>query len=66
MFLNYSYILVNRSLFMRKGVQNPSREHVEKLIAALENGTDGLAFSSGMAAIAARSSLYRYFRFAVN
>ena len=39
-------------------VQNPSREHVEKLIAALENGTDGLAFSSGMAAIAAMMELF--------
>ncbi|MDR2174023.1 MAG: PLP-dependent aspartate aminotransferase family protein [Burkholderiales bacterium] len=33
--------------------QNPTREHVEKMLAALEGGTDALAFSSGMAAIAA-------------
>jgi cystathionine gamma-synthase len=32
--------------------QNPTREHVEKLLAALEGGVDTLAFSSGMAAIA--------------
>lgn len=32
--------------------QNPTREHVEKLLAALEGGVDALAFASGMAAIA--------------
>ncbi|MCL2309900.1 MAG: PLP-dependent aspartate aminotransferase family protein [Proteobacteria bacterium] len=32
--------------------QNPTREHVEKLLAALEGGAEALAFSSGMAAIA--------------
>ena len=31
--------------------QNPTREYVEDLIANLENGIGGLAFSSGMAAI---------------
>ena len=39
-------------------VQNPTREHVEKLLAALENGTDGLAFASGMAAIATMMELF--------
>jgi len=39
-------------------LQNPTREHVEKLIATLENGTDGLAFSSGMAAISATMELF--------
>ncbi|MDR1913768.1 MAG: PLP-dependent aspartate aminotransferase family protein, partial [Clostridiales bacterium] len=34
-------------------LQNPTREHVEKLLAALEGGVDALAFSSGMAAITA-------------
>ena len=38
--------------------QNPTREHVEKLIAALEGGTDGLAFSTGMAAIATMMELF--------
>ena len=33
-------------------LQNPTREHLEKIVAALENGVDALAFSSGMAAIA--------------
>lgn len=32
-------------------LQNPTREHVEKIVANLENGIDALAFSSGMAAI---------------
>ena len=39
-------------------VQNPTREHAERLIAILENGTEGLAFSSGMAAIAAMMELF--------
>jgi cystathionine beta-lyase/cystathionine gamma-synthase len=34
-------------------VQNPTREALERSIAALEGGTDGLAFASGMAAIEA-------------
>lgn len=32
-------------------LQNPTREHLEKIIATLENGNDAFAFSSGMAAI---------------
>jgi cystathionine beta-lyase/cystathionine gamma-synthase len=39
-------------------VQNPTREHLEKTVAALENGRDALAFSSGMAAIAALLELF--------
>ncbi|MCL1991994.1 MAG: PLP-dependent aspartate aminotransferase family protein [Spirochaetes bacterium] len=39
-------------------LQNPTREHVEKLIAALEGGTDCLAFSSGMSAIATMMELF--------
>jgi cystathionine beta-lyase/cystathionine gamma-synthase len=39
-------------------LQNPTREHVEKLVAALEGGVDCLAFSSGMAAIAALMELF--------
>ncbi|MCL2199402.1 MAG: PLP-dependent aspartate aminotransferase family protein [Defluviitaleaceae bacterium] len=34
-------------------LQNPTREHLENLIAALEEGTEALAFSSGMAATSA-------------
>ena len=32
-------------------LQNPTREHLEKIVASLEAGTDALALSSGMAAI---------------
>ena len=39
-------------------VQNPTREHLEKTVARLECGTDALAFSSGMAAIAALMELF--------
>jgi len=38
--------------------KNPTREHVEKLLAALEGGVDALAFSSGMAAIATLMELF--------
>ncbi len=40
-------------------LQNPTREQVEKVVAALENGVDALAFSSGMAAIANLMELFR-------
>ena len=39
-------------------LQNPTREHVEKIVANLENGIDALAFSSGMAAIMAVIELF--------
>ncbi|MDO4288269.1 MAG: PLP-dependent aspartate aminotransferase family protein [Eubacterium sp.] len=32
-------------------LQNPTREHLEKLVASLERGTDALAMTTGMAAI---------------
>ena len=32
-------------------LQNPTREHLEKTVASLENGTDAFALSTGMAAI---------------
>lgn len=32
-------------------LQNPTRQHLEKTVAKLENGTDAMAFSTGMAAI---------------
>ena len=34
-------------------LQNPTREYLEKTLAKLEGGTDAMAFSSGMAAVAA-------------
>lgn len=37
---------------------NPTRETLEKLIAILEGGTEGIAFASGMAAITAVFSLF--------
>ncbi len=37
---------------------NPTREALEKLIADLENGTQGFAFASGMAAISTVTSLF--------
>lgn len=40
-------------------VQNPTREHLERTVARLENGTDAMAFSSGMAAVAALMELFR-------
>lgn len=40
-------------------LQNPTRQQVEKVVAALENGVDALAFSSGMAAITAMMEIFR-------
>lgn len=40
-------------------LQNPTREQLEKVVAALENGVDALAFSSGMAAISSMMELFR-------
>jgi cystathionine gamma-synthase len=39
-------------------LQNPTREHLERIVASLEEGIDALAFSSGMAAIAALMELF--------
>ena len=39
-------------------VQNPTREHLEKTIARLENGSDAMAFSTGMAAVTALMELF--------
>ncbi len=39
-------------------LQNPTRQRLEELVASLENGCDGLAYSSGMAAIAAVMELF--------
>lgn len=40
-------------------LQNPTREHLEKTVARLENGIDAMAFSTGMAAISALMELFR-------
>ena len=39
-------------------VQNPTRQQLEKNVAALEQGTDAIAFSTGMAAILAVMELF--------
>lgn len=40
-------------------LQNPTREHLEKVVANLENGTDAFAFTSGMAAISLLMELFK-------
>ncbi|MDR3312886.1 MAG: aminotransferase class I/II-fold pyridoxal phosphate-dependent enzyme [Oscillospiraceae bacterium] len=39
-------------------LQNPTREHVENLVCALEGGVGALAFASGMAAVATLMELF--------
>lgn len=39
-------------------LQNPTREHLEKVMASLENGIDALALSTGMAAITLLMELF--------
>lgn len=39
-------------------LQNPTREQLEKTVAALEKGVDAIAFSTGMAAITAMMELF--------
>lgn len=40
-------------------LQNPTREHLEKIVAELEKGMDAVAFSSGMAAISALMEIFK-------
>lgn len=40
-------------------LQNPTREQLEKIICALEHGTDAVALSSGMAAIALLMEIFK-------
>ena len=40
-------------------LQNPTREHLEKMVDALENGLDAFALSSGMAAISLLMEMFR-------
>lgn len=40
-------------------LQNPTKEHLEKVVASLENGTAAFAFSSGMAAISLLMELFK-------
>lgn len=56
----YSHPGVGRSTgFDYSRLQNPSREHLEKVVAALENGTKAYALSSGMAAISLLMELFK-------
>lgn len=55
----YAHPGVGRSTgFDYSRLQNPTREHLEKVVAALENGSDALALSTGMAAIALMMELF--------
>ena len=40
-------------------LQNPTREHLEKVVSSLENGIKTFAFSSGMAGIATTMELFK-------
>ena len=40
-------------------LQNPTREHLEKIVAALEDGIDAIALSSGMAAITLLMEIFK-------
>lgn len=40
-------------------LQNPTRQHLEEVVASLEQGVDALAFSSGMAAITALMEIFK-------
>lgn len=56
----YAHLGVGRSTgYDYSRLQNPTREHLEKIVAALENGMDALAFSTGMAAISLMMELFR-------
>lgn len=65
-----SYPIYQTATYAHKGVgrstgydysrlQNPTRSHLEKVVATLENGIDALAFSTGMAAITLLMELFR-------
>ena len=56
----YEHPAVGRSTgFDYSRLQNPTREHLEKIVATLENGIDALAFSTGMAAITMAMELFK-------
>lgn len=65
-----SFPIFQTSTFAHKGVgestgydysrlQNPTREHLEKIVAGLEGGVGAVAFSSGMAAITNLMELFK-------
>ena len=64
-----SYPIYQTATFAHKGLgestgfdytrqQNPTRQQLESVVALLENGRDAIAFSSGMAAVAAVMELF--------
>lgn len=56
----FSHPGVNKSTgYDYSRLQNPTREALENIVAALENGTEALAFSTGMAAISALMELFK-------
>lgn len=56
----YAHPAVGQSTgFDYSRLQNPTRQQVENVVAALEGGVDALAFSSGMAAITAMMELFK-------
>lgn len=58
--VTYAHLGVGKSTgYDYSRLQNPTREHLEKVVATLENGIDALAFSSGMAAISLMMELFR-------
>lgn len=65
-----SFPIYQTATFAHKGVgrstgydytrlQNPTREHLEQVVASLEGGTSAFAFSSGMAAITALFEVFQ-------
>lgn len=56
----YAHPGVNQSTgFDYSRLQNPTRDHLEKMVASLENGISALAFSTGMAAITTLIELFQ-------
>lgn len=56
----YAHLGVGKSTgYDYSRLQNPTRDHLEKIVASLENGTDALALSSGMAAVTLLMELFR-------
>ena len=57
---NYEHPQVGQSTgFDYSRLQNPTREHLEKLVASLEGGIDAFALSTGMAAITLLMELFK-------
>lgn len=56
----FAHHAINESTgFDYSRVQNPTRQHLEDVVASLENGVDAIAFSSGMAAISVLMELFK-------